>query len=189
MLKSGVKILIVLFLSRLLASAFLTDTGSGSCRVRYVLDSFLISVATQFDQVMYTSSIIIACYATDSQSKRGIPIEGRGSAAPSVLTLYTLRDRSPSRIGWSFQHNVTALDQLATSVAARSTEKLVQRHECAFYILEVSTARNREESFKLVHGLFPDVIDAVHAFSKNVLEDNCSAVLSSELYTKAPKKV
>lgn len=51
------------------------------------------------------------------------------------------------------------------------------------YTFEASTTRSREKSYNFVQGLASNVVAALRASLKNVLENIPSAVLSSKLYT------
>lgn len=61
----------------------------------------------------------------------------------------------------------------------------VSLDECALYSFEASATWSRKEIFKLVRGLSSNVIVALRILSKNLLKDNCNAIISSELYTMA----
>lgn len=91
------------------------------------MESFRTSEAARFDHVMYTSSIITACYAADLRSKTRLRVKSGGVVRPLVSNLDELSDRNAHRIEWSVQHIVMAWDQLATSVGVRSTEELLQQ--------------------------------------------------------------
>lgn len=55
----------------------------------------------------------------------------------------------------------------------------------AFCTLEVSTTRNRDETFSFVQSLCSIVTGVLQAFLENLLEDTSSAVVFWELYTIA----
>lgn len=73
----------------------------------------------------------MACYVTDSGSKRRFRVEGEGFLASPVLNLDRVSDCNAHRIGWGVQRIVKAWDQLAIFVGVRIREKLVQ----AFIVL------------------------------------------------------
>lgn len=85
----------------LLRSSFLTDTESVRYKDRVAVDSFHTSMSTQLEQVMYTSSVTRACYATDPRSKMRFSVEGGGFAAPLVLNFDKLKDPSAHCTRWS----------------------------------------------------------------------------------------
>lgn len=86
---------------------FLTDVGSVRSKSRVAVDSVCTSVATQLEQVTYTTSIIMACYATDSRTKK-VSMEGVGFVDHPVLSLDWPSVRNAHPIGWRVQHIVKA---------------------------------------------------------------------------------
>lgn len=63
-------------------------------------------------------------------------------------------------------------------------EMSVGRDESALYTLAAKTTHNAEESFNLVSDFLSYVTTALHAFSKNFVEDIYSAVRSSSSITQ-----
>lgn len=61
-----------------LISPFLRDTEPLRAKRRAVLDSFRTSAAMRLEQIMYTASIIVTCYATESGSKKRFRVEYGG---------------------------------------------------------------------------------------------------------------
>lgn len=51
------------------------------------MESFRTSVAMRLDEVMYTFSIIVACYTMDPRSKTRFPVDGACFRAFPVLNL------------------------------------------------------------------------------------------------------
>lgn len=106
--------------SDLLISIFLSGTGMIRFRGLKVLDSFHMSVAFQFEQVVYIPFIIKACYVTDSLSKKRLRVKSGGFLAPPALDIDILSDCNAHCIACSVQRIVMAWDQLATSAGVKA---------------------------------------------------------------------
>lgn len=176
-------------------SLFCKITGSVRSEGRIGVDSLGMPMATQFGQVVYTSSIVMACYATDLRRRNGFRVEGTGFADPSVLSLDMPRDPTAYGIRWSALRIVKSWDQLSNSVTVRNLEELVQpfvvfrrpwacfrvfsnegweffvgQNESALSNLERSTTQNIKESFTLLQGILLSFIAASRAFLNNFFE-------------------
>lgn len=81
LLESLVKVPDLLRSLGLILSPIVIDTGSGRFRGRVAVHSFQTSVAMLLGQVMYTSSVIMACYDTHWRSRKKF-VEGGGFGPP-----------------------------------------------------------------------------------------------------------
>lgn len=98
MLNSLVGVLNVLCPFGSLISPFLTDARSVCSKGHVAVSSFRASVAARLEQVMYSTSIIMDCYVTNSLSKNRVRVEGRGLAALPLLIFDRLCEGNAHRI-------------------------------------------------------------------------------------------
>lgn len=106
MVRSLAKIPNLLFPLGLFITPFLTDIGSKRFKGCVVMNSFRTSVSTRFEQAMYTSLIIMTCYATESRSKRMFRGKEGDFVASPILNLEGFSSRNAHGIGWIVQRIV-----------------------------------------------------------------------------------
>lgn len=126
-------------------SPLLTGTGSVCSRERLAVGNLRTFVATRFEQVMYISSVIMACNATDWRSQKRFPVEGGGFPALSVLKLDRPSERNAHRIGVEPPAHFYGAKSACDLCRVCNTENLVKllfRHDRGL-ILKFSAIRKR----------------------------------------------